>query len=104
MINFHGVISDKCAFSVILQVDPASECTTTEEHLLESILATLVDNDEVMSGHAFLEANSGNESCQSLLKMWKRYGVFTYFCVVSLIWLSSWTLMCRAQHLCRFWF
>ncbi|KAK0577551.1 hypothetical protein LWI29_034864 [Acer saccharum] len=53
-------------------VDPASECTTTEEHLLESILATLVDNDEVMSGHAFLEANSGNESCQSLLKMWKR--------------------------------
>ncbi|KAK2659821.1 hypothetical protein Ddye_006354 [Dipteronia dyeriana] len=53
-------------------VDPSSECTTTEEHLLESILATLVDNDEVMSGHAFLEANSGNESCQSLLKMWKR--------------------------------
>ncbi|GAV83248.1 hypothetical protein CFOL_v3_26696 [Cephalotus follicularis] len=47
-----------------------TEVTTTEENLLESILATLIGKEEIASGHAFLEANSGNESCQKLLKMW----------------------------------
>lgn len=43
-----------------------------EEYSLESILATLVGKDEVESGQAYLEANSGYESCQTLLKMWNR--------------------------------
>ncbi|KAJ9146481.1 hypothetical protein P3X46_028740 [Hevea brasiliensis] len=47
-----------------------AKSTDTEQHLLESILATLVSKDEVEFGHAFLEANSGYESCQKLLKMW----------------------------------
>ncbi|KAF2291594.1 hypothetical protein GH714_025971 [Hevea brasiliensis] len=49
-----------------------AKSTDTEQHLLESILATLVSKDEVEFGHAFLEANSGYESCQKLLKMWNR--------------------------------
>lgn len=43
-----------------------------EQNLLESILATLVSKDEVELGHAFLEANSGHESCQKLLKVRNR--------------------------------
>ncbi|KAJ0024094.1 hypothetical protein Pint_08394 [Pistacia integerrima] len=51
--------------------DSSAEDTAVEENLLESVLATLVGKDDLMSGHAFLEANSGHEPCQSLLKMWK---------------------------------
>ncbi|KAJ4701392.1 Centlein like [Melia azedarach] len=51
-------------------VDSSAEGATTEENLLESILTTLVTQDEIKSGHAFLEANREHESCQSLLKSW----------------------------------
>lgn len=54
------------------RVDSSSECSVMEENLLESFLATLISNDYAPSAHAFLEANSGNESCQRLLKMWNR--------------------------------
>ncbi|KAG6784310.1 hypothetical protein POTOM_010001 [Populus tomentosa] len=50
--------------------DSSAESTDMEENSLESILATLVGKDEVESGQAYLEANSGYESCQTLLKMW----------------------------------
>ncbi|XP_022766405.1 myocardial zonula adherens protein-like [Durio zibethinus] len=53
-------------------IDSSSKGTTVEENLLESVLATLICKDEVMSGRAFLEANSSLESCQRLLKMWNR--------------------------------
>ncbi|PIA64031.1 hypothetical protein AQUCO_00201375v1 [Aquilegia coerulea] len=46
---------------------------TLEEHLLDSVMASMVDKDGVAaSAHAFLEANSGVESCQMLLKIWNR--------------------------------
>lgn len=51
-------------------VDSSSDDTTVGEKLLESVLATLISKDEAVSAPAFLEANSGNESCQMLLKMW----------------------------------
>ncbi|XP_044478464.1 uncharacterized protein LOC123205548 [Mangifera indica] len=51
--------------------DSSALGTAMEDNLLESVLATLVSKDDVMSGHAFLEANSGHETCQTLLKMWK---------------------------------
>ncbi|KAK9270571.1 hypothetical protein L1049_026152 [Liquidambar formosana] len=52
-------------------VDSSTEGTIMEENLLDSVLATLISKDEVaQSAHAFLEANSGHESCQRLLKIW----------------------------------
>ncbi|EEF48565.1 conserved hypothetical protein [Ricinus communis] len=48
----------------------SSESTDMEQDLLESILSTLVSEDEIKYGHAFLEASSANESCQKLLRMW----------------------------------
>ncbi|KAJ6730309.1 EARLY ENDOSOME ANTIGEN [Salix viminalis] len=50
--------------------DSSAESIDMEENSLESILATLVGKDEVESGRAYLEVNSGYESCQNLLKMW----------------------------------
>ncbi|CAK7347195.1 unnamed protein product [Dovyalis caffra] len=50
--------------------DSSAESTDMEENSLESILATLVGKDEAEYGQAYLEANSGYESCQNLLKMW----------------------------------
>lgn len=55
---------------LMLKVDSSSDDTTIGEKLLESVLATLISKDEAVSAPAFLEANSGNESCQMLLKMW----------------------------------
>lgn len=43
-----------------------------EESLLESVLSPLISENEAVSGQAFLEANSGHESCQRLLKMWNQ--------------------------------
>ncbi|KAG8632879.1 WPP domain-interacting tail-anchored protein 2 [Manihot esculenta] len=51
------------------RVPSSAKSTDVEQNLLESILATLVSKDEVELGHAFLEANSGHESCQKLLKV-----------------------------------
>lgn len=55
---------------LMLKVDSSSDDTTIGEKLLESVLATFISKDEAVSAPAFLEANSGNESCQMLLKMW----------------------------------
>lgn len=52
--------------------DGSSVAAPLEENLLESILSPLISKDEAFSGHAFLEANRSNESCQSLLNMWNR--------------------------------
>ncbi|OMP01285.1 hypothetical protein COLO4_11998 [Corchorus olitorius] len=54
------------------KVDSSYEGTNVEDNLLESVLASLISEDEAMSGRAFLEANSSLESCQRLLKMWNR--------------------------------
>lgn len=54
----------------MLEVDSSAQGTAVEESLLESVLATLITEDEAVSGRAFLEANSGHESGQRLLKMW----------------------------------
>lgn len=41
----------------------------------------MVDRDDVASGHAFLQANVENETCQLLLKMWNRYEVSLVYVV-----------------------
>ncbi|XP_059631289.1 uncharacterized protein LOC132274132 [Cornus florida] len=52
-------------------VDTPMEGTSEEQILLQSLVATLVGKDDVEpTAHAFLEANSGVEVCQKLLKMW----------------------------------
>ncbi|KAF3445945.1 hypothetical protein FNV43_RR11122 [Rhamnella rubrinervis] len=51
-------------------VDSCAQQSAMEESLLESVLATLISEDGAVPGQAFLEANSGLEPCQRLLKMW----------------------------------
>lgn len=47
--------------------------TSAEETLLDSLLATMFGKDEIAStAHKFLEAYSGIEACQKILKMWYR--------------------------------
>ena len=74
-----------------LKIDSSSEGTNLEENLLESVLATLICKDEVMSGRAFLEANNSLESCQRLLKMWKRlvFSSLTSMLPLHLCWLME---------------
>ncbi|PON91637.1 hypothetical protein TorRG33x02_126760 [Trema orientale] len=48
----------------------SSIVTTTQESLLESVLATLISEENSVSARAFLEANSNQESCKRLLEMW----------------------------------
>ena len=43
---------------------------TTQESLLESVLATLISEESAVSARTFLEANGSHESCQKLLEMW----------------------------------
>ncbi|OVA03627.1 hypothetical protein BVC80_1659g9 [Macleaya cordata] len=53
--------------------DSSAFCTSLEVHLLDSVITSIIDKDEVLANaHAFLMANSGVESCQGLLKMWER--------------------------------
>ncbi|KAL6176874.1 hypothetical protein ACLB2K_053506 [Fragaria x ananassa] len=52
-----------------LSVDSSVEGSPVEDKLVESVLATLT-TDEPGAACAYLEANSGNEACQSLLNMW----------------------------------
>lgn len=59
-------------------VDSSAEVLAMEQLLLESLITTLVGNDEVApTAHAFLETNSGVEVCQRLLKMWSSLRPFT---------------------------
>ncbi|KAJ7965755.1 Centlein like [Quillaja saponaria] len=51
-------------------IDSSFEGTTMEESSLDSVLAMVTGND-VASAHAFLEANSGHDSCQNFLTLWK---------------------------------
>ncbi|XAR62125.1 hypothetical protein NMG60_11016754 [Bertholletia excelsa] len=51
--------------------DLSTESATTEQLLLESLITTLIGNDEFSPiALTFLEANSGVEVCQKLLKNW----------------------------------
>ncbi|XP_065848716.1 uncharacterized protein [Euphorbia lathyris] len=49
----------------------SSKTKDIEYRILESILITLVSEEETELGRAFLESNRGFESYQQLLKMWK---------------------------------
>ncbi|KAF4372932.1 uncharacterized protein LOC115699502 [Cannabis sativa] len=51
-------------------VADTSPGTTTQDTLLESILGTLVNEENAAYGRLFVEANRSNESCQKLLEMW----------------------------------
>ncbi|GFZ10240.1 hypothetical protein Acr_21g0008390 [Actinidia rufa] len=52
-------------------VDSSGEDLAMEQILLESLITTLVGNNEVApTARAFLEANSGVEMCQRLLNTW----------------------------------
>ncbi|CAA3027635.1 Hypothetical predicted protein [Olea europaea subsp. europaea] len=52
-------------------IDVCTDDTSAEETLLDSLLATMFGKDEIAStAHKFLEAYSGIEACQKILKMW----------------------------------
>ncbi|PSS19577.1 Paramyosin like, partial [Actinidia chinensis var. chinensis] len=52
-------------------VDSSAEGSAAEQFLLESLVTTLVgDNEVAQTAHAFLEANCGVDLCQSLLMKW----------------------------------
>ena len=65
----------------ILKVGSSAEGSAVEQFLLESLVTTLVgDNEVAQTAHAFLEANCGVDLCQSLLKKWNRLAQFlSYF-------------------------
>ncbi|XP_026397532.1 uncharacterized protein LOC113292944 [Papaver somniferum] len=57
--------------SDLMNVDSSAFSTNLEAHLLDSLIVSITDKDEAAANaHAFLEANSGVESCQGLLKIW----------------------------------
>ncbi|CAN1345776.1 hypothetical protein LINPERPRIM_LOCUS40517 [Linum perenne] len=53
------------------QMDALSaESTDGEQHMVDSVLTTLIREDEISCGRAFLEANREQKPCQELLKIW----------------------------------
>lgn len=63
-------IANESVFCIMLKVDSSLQGVTTQDSLLETVLATLISGDDAVPGHAFLEANSSHESCLRLLEMW----------------------------------
>ncbi|KAI3982963.1 hypothetical protein MKX01_010446 [Papaver californicum] len=56
-----------------VNVEYSAVSTNLEGHLLDSLIVSITDKDEAAANpHTFLEANSGVESCQGLLKIWDR--------------------------------
>ncbi|KAL2520695.1 hypothetical protein Fot_24618 [Forsythia ovata] len=61
----------KCQSETLLVDDCADDDASTEQSLLDSLLETMFGKDEIAStAHEFLEAYSGIEVCQKILKMW----------------------------------
>ena len=59
--------------STFLKADSSFESQSLEQNLLDRLIASLVNKNEVAkTASAFLEANSGVEACRELLKMWNR--------------------------------
>lgn len=57
--------------SEMIPVDSSEEGPSLEQNLLNRLVASLVNKNEVAkTASAFLEANSGVEACRELLKMW----------------------------------
>ncbi|XP_047323593.1 uncharacterized protein LOC124927249 [Impatiens glandulifera] len=57
-------------------VDSYVNSSEVEESPLDSIMSSIVGKDETgTTAHAFLEANSESEACQTLLKLWNSSGV-----------------------------
>ncbi|XP_022980896.1 centriolin-like [Cucurbita maxima] len=52
------------------RVDSSSDGRDLEDNLLELVLPTCNCNDRSTAAHAFLEANSDQDSSQKLIKMW----------------------------------
>ncbi|CAN1345772.1 hypothetical protein LINPERPRIM_LOCUS40517 [Linum perenne] len=48
----------------------SAESTDGEQHMVDSVLTTLIREDEISCGRAFLEANREQKPCQELLKIW----------------------------------
>ncbi|KAI8550320.1 hypothetical protein RHMOL_Rhmol06G0096200 [Rhododendron molle] len=64
-------VSTAVAMMAASMVDSSREGSAVEQLLLESLITTMVGNDEVTStAHAFLQANSGVDVCQKLLNTW----------------------------------
>lgn len=53
------------------KVGEVTDNESTEDHLVATLLSTLINKDGVAStAHLFLEANSGVDVCQKMLKLW----------------------------------
>ncbi|KAI3820255.1 hypothetical protein L1987_07799 [Smallanthus sonchifolius] len=54
------------------QVGEMAKTVSTENILVDTLLSTLINKDDVAStAHSFLEANSGVEVCQKMLEIWE---------------------------------
>ncbi|XP_059280936.1 uncharacterized protein LOC132034552 isoform X2 [Lycium ferocissimum] len=65
---------------IVDQDDTAMDDVSVETNLLDTLLETFVGRDDAASttaALALLEANSGIEVCQRLLKKWKQLRPFT---------------------------
>ncbi|GMH22561.1 hypothetical protein Nepgr_024404 [Nepenthes gracilis] len=62
----------------VSSVKLSEECTSLEQNLLDGLISSLVDKEEVAkTGRGFLEANSEAEMYHKLLKMWNDLKVGT---------------------------
>ncbi|KAK9080828.1 hypothetical protein SSX86_000586 [Deinandra increscens subsp. villosa] len=54
------------------QVGEMKNTVSTENYLVDTLLSTMIDKDDVEStAHSFLEANSGVEACEKMLEIWE---------------------------------
>ncbi|KFK32088.1 hypothetical protein AALP_AA6G197800 [Arabis alpina] len=53
-----------------IETTQVDNCTPLEEDLLDSVLGSLISNDETLMGRLFLEANIHDQTCQTLLRKW----------------------------------
>lgn len=57
-----------------------TKTASTEHYLVDQLLSTLISKDDIAStARSFLEANSGVEVCQKMLKMWERFVSTSFF-------------------------
>jgi len=70
-------VDSLASFEILLKVDPSGDGASSEQNVLNGLLASLVSETEgVKTARAFLEENSKVEVCRELLKLWDRSGVF----------------------------
>lgn len=61
-----------------------TKTASTEHYLVDTLLSTLISKDDIVStARSFLEANSGVEVCQKMLRMWERFVSTSFLFAIS---------------------